>query len=111
MQPQFKQVYLLHFDEPLGNKNNKRAQAQHYIGYADRLDRRLQEHLNGKGAKITQALVKAGIGFELVRTWTGSRSYERQLKNRKNARALCPVCSGEQARMAREADARLDACI
>jgi putative endonuclease len=92
MQPQFNVCYLLHFDQPIGNLENPRGQALHYLGYADRLDRRALEHLTGKGAKITQALHRRGIGFSIARTWKGSRTIERRLKNRKNARKLCPIC-------------------
>jgi hypothetical protein len=92
MQPQHNVCYLLHFDRPLGNLANPRGQAQHYLGYADRLDRRALQHLTGRGAKITQALVSRGIGFQIAQTWPGSRSFERKLKNRKNSRLLCPIC-------------------
>jgi hypothetical protein len=95
MQPQFNVCYLLHFDQPIGNPQNRRAQAQHYLGHADRLDRRALQHLTGRGAKITQALVARGIGFQIARTWPGSRSFERKLKNRKNARKLCPICRAQ----------------
>lgn len=97
MQAQHSVVYLLHFDEPIGNRENPRAQAQHYIGWADRLDRRIHQHLTGRGAKITAALAAKGIGFQIAQTWPGSRSFERQLKNRKNARKLCPICAGRAA--------------
>jgi hypothetical protein len=39
--------------------------------------------------------VARGIGFQIVRTWPGSRSFERKLKNRKNARKLCPICRAQ----------------
>lgn len=104
MQPQFSQVYLLHFDEPIGNRENPRAMAQHYIGYADHLGRRIAEHLTGRGAKITQELHRRGIGFDIARTWSGDRSFERRLKNRKNARALCPICAAARA----QAQSQLD---
>jgi hypothetical protein len=94
MQPQHNVCYLLHFDAPLGNPQNRRGQAQHYLGHADRLDCRALQHLTGRGAKITQALVARGIGFQIARTWPGSRSFERKLKNRKNSRLLCPICRG-----------------
>lgn len=76
-------VYLLHFDRPL----------QHYLGWAqDHMDR-VNDHLDGRGAKIMAAAVAAGIQAELVRTWEGkTRKFERKLKNRKNARGLCPKC-------------------
>ena len=91
MQPQHNVCYLLHFDQPIGS-DNPRGQAQHYLGYADRLDRRALQHLTGRGAKITQAFVARGIRFSIAQTWPGSRSFERKLKNRKNARKLCPIC-------------------
>ncbi len=95
MQPQHHVVYLLHFDQAIGNPANPRGQAQHYLGYADRLDRRAMEHLTGRGAKITQALVARGIGFVIARTWPGDRTFERKLKNRKEATRLCPLCRAQ----------------
>jgi putative endonuclease len=95
MQPQFSVVYLLHFDQPIGNLANPHAMAQHYLGHADRLDRRALQHLTGRGAKITQALHRQGIGFVIARTWPGSRSFERKLKNRKAAPRLCPICRAQ----------------
>jgi hypothetical protein len=92
MQPQFNVVYLLHFDQPIGNLDNPRGQAQHYLGHADRLDRRALEHLTGRGAKITQALFARGIGFQIARIWPGDRAYERKLKRRKMGPRLCPIC-------------------
>ena len=79
-------VYLLHFDRPLKH-------AQHYLGWAkDHMDR-VNTHMGGRGAKIVAAAVAAGIQAELVRTWPNrDRGFERKLKNRKNARGLCPVC-------------------
>jgi hypothetical protein len=93
MQSQHNVCYLLHFDRPIGS-DNPRGRAQHYLGYADRLDRRALQHLTGRGAKITQALVAHGIGFQIARTWPGSRSFERKLKRRKEAPRLCPICRG-----------------
>lgn len=95
MQPQHNVVYLLHFDQPIGGATNPRGRAQHYLGYADRLDRRALQHLTGRGAKITQALVARGIGFSIARTWPGSRSFERKLKRYKGANRLCPICRGQ----------------
>ncbi len=78
-------VYLLHFDAQLGH-------AQHYIGWAlDAMDR-VNGHLEGKGSAIVAALVGQGDSAELVRTWDGDRNLERKLKDRKNARQLCPKC-------------------
>ena len=85
-------IYLVHFDEPIGNRENRRGQAQHYIGHAVDLAERLAEHANGNGARIMAAVVAYGIGWKVVRTWKGGRKEERKLKNRKKARKICPIC-------------------
>lgn len=84
-------VYLLHFDKPLKH-------AQHYIGWCkdDTADRRFATHLKGRGSALVRAAIQQGIGVTLVRQWEGKpRTFERQLKNRKNARRLCPCCKGK----------------
>ena len=90
-------VYLLHFSRPIGNPANTRGQAQHYIGSAEDLEARLQEHRSGRGAKITAYLAASGIDWKCVRIWDGGRRQEKKLKARHNATRLCPVCA-EQAR-------------
>jgi hypothetical protein len=85
-------VYLLHFDRPLGDLDNPRGQARHYLGYTDDLDARLAAHRSGNGAAIMAAVARAGISWQLVRTWEGGRSLERQLKDRHNSPQLCPIC-------------------
>jgi hypothetical protein len=98
-------TYLLHMSRPLGNLSNVRAQAQHYVGYADdpigdgvSLERRIAEHLAGRGAKITRAAVAAGIEIELVAVWRAPLSFEKQLKRRKEAPRLCPICCKARGR-------------
>ncbi len=85
-------VYLIHFDRKIGNLDNPRAQAQHYLGYTDRLQARMYEHAQGRGAAIMAYLFQVKIGWRVVRLWKGNRRVERQLKNRKQAAALCPIC-------------------
>jgi hypothetical protein len=87
-------VYLLHFSRKLA------LQAGHYIGYADNLSGRLAHHANGTGAKITAALRKAGGSFRCARVWPGGdRTFERKLKNQKNAAALCPICRNRNKKL------------
>jgi predicted GIY-YIG superfamily endonuclease len=81
-------VYLLHFERPISDKHT----CQHYTGWALDLNARLTMHRAGQGARLTQIAVERGIGFEVVRTWPGSREFERYLKNRKDAPRLCPMC-------------------
>jgi hypothetical protein len=79
-------VYLLHFDQPFGH-------ARHYLGWASdgNLHRRLAHHAAGTGANLLRHVGKAGIGWELARTWAGDRTLERRMKARGHTRA-CPVC-------------------
>ena len=81
-------IYLIHFDRPLHH-------ARHYLGYcADgELQVRLIRHRAGRGARLLAVLRGLGIGWRVVRTFEGDRHFERKLKNRRNARYLCPVCS------------------
>lgn len=87
--------YLIHFSKPIGNPNQPRGQAQHYLGYTTLpIKRRLEAHIKGRGARITQAAVLAGAELFVVRTWRpGTRGLERQLKNRKRNSHFCPVCN------------------
>jgi len=83
-------IYLIHLDQPLKH-------ARHYLGYAEDLEARLERHRSGDGARLLAVLKSAGIGWELARTWPGSRKLERQLKSRKDAPHICPICAGEKA--------------
>jgi len=83
-------VYLLHFDE-------RYQHAGHYTGIARDLEKRLKEHRTGRGARLTQVIKEAGIGFQLARTWKGERKKERTLKQRGAARH-CPICKNQQTR-------------
>lgn len=89
--------YLLHFHEQIAPG---RHTTQHYIGYAPkRLADRIKVQRKGQGARLVQVAIERGIAFTVVRTWrNGSRQLERQLKNRKKARLLCPVCQGKPIR-------------
>ncbi len=80
-------VYLIHFAHPLA------GHAQHYIGSCVDVEARLRDHVNGHGARITQACGERDIELFLVRTWQGGRALERRLKRRKEAPRLCPVCN------------------
>lgn len=80
-------VYLLHFERPYKH-------ARHYRGYTDDLTARLAAHANGSGARLMAVIHAAGIGFTLARTWPGTRTRERQLKNQGGAARMCPICLG-----------------
>jgi predicted GIY-YIG superfamily endonuclease len=83
-------AYLFHFDQ-------RYQHAGHYTGWATDLDRRLPEHLRGRGARLLEVITQAGIGFRLARTWPGvTRARERQLKRQGGASRYCPICQAER---------------
>jgi len=78
-------VYLLHFERPL-------AHARLYVGVAldGDVQRRLAEHLAGRGSPLVRAVVAAGIGVDLVLSVPGDRGPERRWHNRHgHGAALC----------------------
>jgi predicted GIY-YIG superfamily endonuclease len=79
-------VYLLHFD-------TRYKHAGHYVGFTFDLESRVADHLAGRGARLMEVIVDAGIGARLARTWSGSRRLERRIKNGKATPRLCPVCN------------------
>ncbi len=85
-------VYLIHFDEPLGDRSNPRGQARHYLGYTEDLDARMEAHRRGNGSAIMRAVSEAGISWRLVRTWPGGRDVEKKLKSQHNSPRFCPIC-------------------
>ncbi len=91
-------VYLLHFERPI----NPARPAQHYLGYADDLGRRIRQHKRGRRytsgggftgcSRLCEVAHERGIGFHVVRVWRGGRELERRLKSRKKITRYCPVC-------------------
>lgn len=72
-------VYLIHF-------HSKLHHAQHYLGWTNDLERRVQEHRDGAGSRL----------MEVARVWPeGDRDLERRLKRWHKARTLCPICKAE----------------
>lgn len=90
-------VYLLHFSRPYHH-------ARHYLGYTTYgVEQRLADHLAGRGARLVQVVVAAGIGVVVARTWPGQgREFERRLKNRKDAAYICPFCNPRAMSHAKE---------
>jgi len=90
--------YLVHFDQPY--KSGRHPGAQHYVGYSDDIDRRIETHRKGHGSPLLAAALAVGIDFRVVRTWPGTdRNFERKLHNRHGSR-LCPEpeCVSERRR-------------
>lgn len=87
-------VYLLHFVEPISKKHT----TQHYLGYGSDVDVRIQQQRRGKkniAANLCHVAKRRRIRFVVAKLWIdGDRKLERQLKNKKNHRKLCPICNG-----------------
>jgi predicted GIY-YIG superfamily endonuclease len=79
-------IYLLHFSEAYKH-------ARHYVGFTTNLEQRIEEHGKGQGSRLMQVIAEAGLTFSLARTRQGTRKTERQIKNRKEAPRLCPLCN------------------
>jgi hypothetical protein len=85
-------VYLLCFVDTAGQPARYRH-AGHYLGWAKDVQARLAVQRQGRGARLVQVVLAAGLDVVLVRTWPGTRLLERQLKNRHEAPRLCPRCA------------------
>jgi hypothetical protein len=85
-------IYLIHFDQPIGDVGNPRGFASHYTGWTLDLPARLVDHAAGRGARLMEVVGEAGIGWQLARIWPGTRSRERSLKRSGGAARRCPVC-------------------
>jgi hypothetical protein len=85
-------IYLLHFDRPIGDLSNPRGFASHYTGWTHDLPARLVDHAAGRGSRLMQVVGEAGIGWQLTRIWTGTRTRERSLKRSGGAARRCPAC-------------------
>jgi predicted GIY-YIG superfamily endonuclease len=80
--------YLLHFVQPYKH-------ARHYLGCAEDVSARLDQHRKGTGARLTQVVREAGIAFVVARTRRGGRRLERKLKAQHSGVRLCPICQGK----------------
>jgi hypothetical protein len=85
-------VYLLCFVDASGQPTRYRH-AGHYLGWAKDVQARVAVQRQGRGARLVQVVLDAGLQVVLVRTWPGTRLLERQLKNRHEAPRLCPLCA------------------
>lgn len=83
-------VFVLHFDSPYQH-------ARHYVGWTDLvLEDRLKQLAAGHATPLLAAVVKAGIGWRVSRTWEKvTRKKELTLKRTGSASRFCPICVSE----------------
>jgi predicted GIY-YIG superfamily endonuclease len=82
-------VYLIH----IHGRVHPDHPCRHYLGWAQDLDSRIQEHQAGTGARLLAVANERGLSWEVVRTWEGGRSLEKDLKRQKNSPRFCPICN------------------
>lgn len=87
-------VYLIHFHRPISPDHP----CQHYIGFSENLQARIRHHRNGTSkVRLFEVAKERGVGFDVVKIWQdGDRVFERKLKNQKNHRRYCPICSSQK---------------
>lgn len=79
------ELYLIHFDRPFGH-------ARHYAGWALDAQTRIAKHRRSRGANLLKHVNAAGIGWQTVKVWPGTRTDERKLKNQGGLSRHCPAC-------------------
>lgn len=91
-------VYLLCF-APGIPRGPRAGNARHYLGSCvGDPQRRLAEHVSGKGSPLVKAAAARGLEVRLALTIPGDRQLERRLKQARNtASRLCPICRGVSA--------------
>lgn len=86
-------VYLIHIG---GERGEGFHHAQHYIGYADNILNRINEHKKSgfHASPLLKAVNEKNIPWKVVRIWPNqSRQFERDLKNYKVGGGWwCPIC-------------------
>ena len=91
-------LYILCFDRPIGNAENSRAQAGHYLGWTLDVPARVATHAAGRGAAITAAAVQQGIAWHVYYR-PGTPALERYFKTHyKQTPRCCPRCAERRGR-------------
>lgn len=90
-------VYILCFDPAYSviSSSGRVQTAKHYIGFTTDRDpsRRIAQHLAGKGNPLVKAVLDRGGKVNHVKTWrSGTRKFERYLKDRADINHWCPCC-------------------
>ena len=88
-------LYIIHFRAPFHH-------ARHYVGITDQtIEDRLARHQAGRGAKLTAAVMRSGIGFDQIfvlgefETMRQARDAEIRIKKHKKAQSHWPICKSK----------------
>lgn len=98
-------TYLLHF------RNPKTGAVHHYIGWTQQpVEKRLRQHVSGRGCKSTAKLIADGYVCKLAHTWPGgNHGFELYVKAgyKKPGNKIqnwCPVCGVNRVGLPRVED-------
>ena len=83
-------MYLIHFRRPFKH-------AKHYFGFSTDLPNRLECHRKGyagHAAVLMREVHLAGIPWDVVAVWPGTRRMEAHVKSWGSLARICPVCTG-----------------
>lgn len=83
-------LYILHFDVPLHH-------AAHYVGVTADLEKRLEKHRSGRGAKILKAVQSLGGTWRLATVYEIAEikdmyRVEKKVKDSHGGRPYCTIC-------------------
>jgi hypothetical protein len=85
--------YLIHFDKPVG-----KSSAQHYLGFATDLKRRIAQHRASEGSSLIRSANARGIGWRVVRVWRDADLDAEAALKAMIPKNLCPHCNPRIAR-------------
>jgi hypothetical protein len=89
-------VYVLHFEKPWQTPDGRSH--THYVGWTGNLPKRLDDHLQGVGARETRWAVSRGVTFVVGEVSLGTEKDEgdiRRIGERRSWRTVCRVCRGQ----------------
>ena len=90
-------VYIFHLGSPLGNLTNARAQATHYVGFAEDINARLAKHFAGKGSPLIASAIARQIPLTVYH-WPAPLATEKLVKAYKKTSVFCPACAAAAGR-------------
>jgi hypothetical protein len=91
-------LYLIHFEQPIGDPTRPHMSAQHYLGFAQNDETRrlrIEHHRRGTaGVAITRAVFDRGIAMLVGWLGEGDQERERRMKLNGHYARRCSVCKG-----------------
>ena len=58
--------YLIHFEQPIGNPNEPKGMAGHYLGVTSNLSARLLLHKHKNGSRLMEVVSERSVSWEVA---------------------------------------------